>query len=100
MDQLYDAIFKWVFSESGIRTILFTLGIVVLAVVIKILINKFVRKVDDVVDEHLVKKDVCPKCGGKLVKRHGKYGDFIGCSNYPKCRYTHDKMNEKDEKAE
>lgn len=31
---------------------------------------------------------VCPRCGGKLVVRHGKYGTFMGCSNYPKCRYT------------
>ena len=31
---------------------------------------------------------VCPKCGGKLVKRQGKYGEFIGCSNYPKCKFT------------
>ena len=31
---------------------------------------------------------ICPRCGGKLVVRHGKYGDFIGCSNYPHCRYT------------
>ncbi len=32
--------------------------------------------------------DVCPRCGGNLVARKGKYGSFIGCSNYPKCRYT------------
>ena len=31
---------------------------------------------------------MCPKCGGKLVERNGKYGKFIGCSNYPKCKYT------------
>lgn len=31
---------------------------------------------------------VCPKCGGKLIMRDGKYGKFIGCSNFPKCRYT------------
>lgn len=31
---------------------------------------------------------VCPRCGGKLVVRQGKYGTFMGCSNYPKCRYT------------
>lgn len=31
---------------------------------------------------------MCPKCGGKLVERNGEYGSFIGCSNYPKCRYT------------
>lgn len=30
---------------------------------------------------------ICPKCGAKLVKRKGKYGFFIGCSNYPKCHY-------------
>lgn len=31
----------------------------------------------------------CPKCGGNLVKRKGKYGSFLGCSNYPKCKFTH-----------
>ncbi|MFA5990849.1 MAG: topoisomerase DNA-binding C4 zinc finger domain-containing protein [Candidatus Doudnabacteria bacterium] len=30
----------------------------------------------------------CPKCGGDLVFRNGKFGQFTGCSNYPKCRYT------------
>ena len=33
-------------------------------------------------------KNKCPKCGGDLVERNGKYGKFIGCSNYPKCKYT------------
>ncbi len=32
--------------------------------------------------------NVCPKCGGKLVVRNGKFGDFLGCSNYPNCKYT------------
>lgn len=31
---------------------------------------------------------ICPKCGGTLVERQGKYGSFRGCSNYPKCRFT------------
>jgi len=31
---------------------------------------------------------ICPKCGGSLVQRHGKFGYFYGCSNYPKCRFT------------
>ena len=30
----------------------------------------------------------CPLCGGQLVLRNGKYGQFWGCSNYPKCKYT------------
>ncbi len=33
-------------------------------------------------------ENTCPKCGGKLIKRSGKYGNFIWCSNYPKCKYT------------
>jgi len=36
-------------------------------------------------------KNKCPKCGGQLVKRTGKYGSFIGCSNYPRCKYTSNK---------
>ena len=31
---------------------------------------------------------ICPKCGSKLVERHGKYGGFLGCSNYPQCKFT------------
>lgn len=30
----------------------------------------------------------CPQCGGALVQRKGKYGPFVGCSSYPKCRYV------------
>ncbi len=30
----------------------------------------------------------CPKCGAPLVKRTGRYGDFISCSRYPECDYT------------
>lgn len=31
----------------------------------------------------------CPTCGtGKLSLKTGKFGAFIGCSNYPECRYT------------
>jgi DNA topoisomerase-1 len=32
--------------------------------------------------------DLCPQCGEPLVIRQGRYGKFIGCSSYPKCRYT------------
>ena len=41
-------------------------------------------------DEQIMKIDssICPVCGGRLKQRKGPYGDFIGCSNYPKCRYT------------
>lgn len=29
----------------------------------------------------------CPECGGDLVIRKGKFGEFTACSNYPKCKY-------------
>ena len=32
--------------------------------------------------------NICPRCGGELVLRHGTNGDFYGCSNYPKCKFT------------
>lgn len=31
---------------------------------------------------------ICPKCGWYLVQRNGKYSNFYGGSNYPKCRFT------------
>ena len=42
------------------------------------------------IKENVIDKDPnkCPRCGGQLVERTGKYGNFIGCSNYPKCKYT------------
>lgn len=35
-----------------------------------------------------INSGICPKCGGRLVERNGKYGTFYGCSNYPNCRFT------------
>ena len=32
---------------------------------------------------------VCPVCGGKLLKIHGRYGDFLGCENYRKTGCTY-----------
>ncbi len=34
---------------------------------------------------------VCPRCGGELVEREGKYGKFYGCSNFPDCKFTKNK---------
>ncbi|WP_318001902.1 NERD domain-containing protein [Faecalibacillus intestinalis] len=35
-----------------------------------------------------INHNICPRCGSQLVIRNGKYGQFIGCSNYPKCKFT------------
>lgn len=38
--------------------------------------------------ENKIEHGICPHCGGHLVLRIGKYGDFYGCSNYPRCKFT------------
>ena len=35
-----------------------------------------------------IANDICPRCGKKLVVRHGKNGSFMGCEGYPQCRFT------------
>lgn len=35
---------------------------------------------------------ICPECGKPMVKRKGKYGFFLGCSGYPKCKHM-EKIN-------
>src|SRR5579863_5432116 len=38
-------------------------------------------------DAELVQGKQCPECGGDLKIKHGRYGKFIGCANYPKCKH-------------
>lgn len=38
-------------------------------------------------------KMCCPKCGSKLVKRKGKYGEFLGYLIFPNCKYTQSVKN-------
>lgn len=39
-------------------------------------------------DKEIVKSgNICPDCGSDLIIRSGRYGEFEGCSNFPKCRY-------------
>lgn len=48
------------------------------------------RLVDDVKQQEEFKaiERVCPVCGGHLITRTGKHGQFYGCENYPDCQYT------------
>ena len=32
--------------------------------------------------------EACPECGSPLVIKHGRFGEFISCSNYPACKYS------------
>ena len=40
------------------------------------------------VKKEIKTKEICPKCGKPLVIRQGRYGDFMACSGYPKCKFT------------
>lgn len=42
--------------------------------------------------------EMCPKCGKELVKRSGRFGEFIACSGFPKCKFS--KNLHKTEKKE
>ena len=59
--------------------VLFLMGVIV---IIKLL---FIKTKDNIIDRM---SERCPECGGHLKKKKGKYGYFIGCSNYPNCNYT------------
>ena len=60
--------------------------------VLKDFYNTFEPMVEDAF-KNMEKKEAeevgedCPECGSPLVKRRGKYGEFIACSNYPNCKY-------------
>ena len=52
------------------------------------------RKHIQSVQDRIIRREIeishgfCPQCNGRLVLRQSKYGQFYGCSNYPKCKYT------------
>ena len=42
----------------------------------------------------------CPECGSELVLRKGRYGEFIACSNFPKCKYSRNVEKDNEKSAE
>lgn len=60
-------------------------------------IDTFIKKFQPLLDNAYEKMEVlepektgetCPECGGNLVVRKGRYGDFVACENYPTCKYV------------
>ncbi len=49
--------------------------------------DKAIEKIDIRREPEPVGRE-CPLCGNPLVYREGRYGKFIGCSDFPKCRHT------------
>ncbi len=49
---------------------------------------KIVKKADSVeVKQDILLNETCPVCGTRMAIKHGRYGEYTACSNYPKCRY-------------
>ena len=46
------------------------------------------REMPNVKREGVPTEEVCPQCGAAVVMRFGRYGTFLGCSNYPTCGFT------------
>lgn len=71
-------------------------------------LTEVINKVDEALSAHLFppREDgsdprVCPECGkGRLSIKFGKFGAFLGCSNYPECKYTKPLTDTKDEEQE
>ena len=43
---------------------------------------------------------ICPKCGKHLIIRSGRFGDFLACSGYPKCKHTENLKKEEHKEVE
>ena len=70
-------------------------------------ISDVIDKIEEVLDYHLFppREDgtdprVCPECkNGRLNVKLGKFGAFLGCSNYPECKYTKPLLDTTDEES-
>lgn len=71
-------------------------------------LTEVINKVDEALSAHLFppRDDgsdprICPKCGkGRLSIKFGKFGAFLGCSNYPECSYTKPLTDTQEEEEE
>ncbi len=66
-------------------------------------LDKFYKEFEPSVEEALEKMpkkeaketgEMCPECGHPLVIRKGKFGEFVACSNFPKCKYIKNEPRE------
>lgn len=47
--------------------------------------KQHIKNINEMKNE--IEHNICPRCHSKLVLKKGQYGEFYGCSNYPKCKF-------------
>lgn len=53
------------------------------------ILNKASVDMKDIKKEReIITDEKCPECDGNLIVKEGRFGQFLACSNFPKCRYT------------
>jgi DNA topoisomerase-1 len=69
--------------------------------------EKFTRDLDhakehmrDVKRQEILTDELCDKCGSRMAKKFGRYGEFLACTNYPECKNTRDIPKVHDEVPE
>ena len=67
--------------------------------------NPFIKEIEDGKKNIKSQKiaiptgEKCPECGEELLRRKGRYGEFIACSGFPKCKYTQNVDGEDDKEG-
>lgn len=46
------------------------------------------EKIQSLLDEGEAILPKCEECGSIMLRREGKFGEFLGCSSYPECQHT------------
>lgn len=62
-------------------------AIILLVELAPVLVKRYIKNNNYPLDNKGDSKTRCPKCGADLIEKR-KYGRFLACSNYPKCRFT------------
>lgn len=88
---------RWLFAPPALYYLIGFAAVVVIIIVFILIFKKptevkgeeEIRVIENAIKESSENNEYkCPYCGRLLVERKGPYGKFIGCNNYPECKYT------------
>ena len=81
MNELSWALLKGLIPYFIVLLVIRTIGVIFARL-------KYLTKINQKIASIKTNGGICPQFIGKLIIRNGKYGSFIGCSNFPKRGYT------------